>query len=726
MAVIRDQITVGDHLVYSLDTDPRTGLGTPAIVGTIAMVDVSDAGTTGEAYLKVGAADTAWRLIVTATTSAVNVEEGVFRYLAVYKTNASGDVVNDDFLEAGGGVVSVFVEADGARTNNLGYRVPAQLNAITAADFVMTEGDQTINGNKTFNDNVTVNGNLDVNGTITSLDTVNTTIKDKLVTLNSGGAAASGDGTGLEVEENAIIEGYWKVGNSRSAWCLKAPANAFEVCLDTNQLTADRVQEFPDADGTFLLQPTTPVGVYQQITWWLNSTTVTSETGVAPNAITWDDVNNFFGVQTAAPKSIMHVGNFTTSGTVGANAILLGSMDATANIGNGALLAGGIGFPNKAEGLNSLVSGSSSSAQGANSSAMGNTAIASGAASHAEGNTTTASGANSHAEGLSTVANAAQSHAEGNASQATAANAHAEGDTTTASGAASHAEGNGTSASGANSHAEGLTSSATQPQAHAEGESTTASAANAHSEGKSTTASAAQAHAEGESSQATAANAHAEGKLSLASGAQAHAEGESTTASGLDSHAGGLSSVAAGAYSFAHGRKAQTGANAGAMSLSDSQDFTSTVDSADRMKMRYTNGLDFVKGGGANDDDGVNYKIRQASANTVNATVAPLQTIAVPTDTTMLIESRIVGVRTGGTAGAAGDTASYVRTATFKNIGGTVTVEKRQSDYTFEDQAGWDAVHAVSGTSAVVNVTGAANNNIRWHVTSVVQIVKAT
>jgi len=769
MAIIRDQITVGDHLVYSLDTDPRTGLGTPAIVGTIAMIDVGDAGTLGEAYLKVGAADTAWRLIATATTAAANVEDGTFRYLAVYKTDASGDVVNDDFVEGGGAVVAVNVEADALRTANILYTVPKQLNTITSAYFVMTEGDQLfINGNKTFQDNVVVEGNLTVNGALTYLNTVNTTITDALVTLNKGGAALSGNGSGIEVEEGGVVTGYWKVGEARAAWCLKAPANAFEACLNTQLLTADQDYNFPDQSGTFLLQPSTPQGVYQQIAWWQDVNTVVSETGVAPNAITWDEVNNFLGVQTATPKSIMHVGNFTTSGAVGTNAILLGQMHATTAIGQGALLAGGIGFPNKAEGLNSLVSGSSSSAQGANSSAMGSSAIASAAAAHAEGTSTTASGSSSHAEGLSTIANAAQAHAEGSSTTASGINAHAEGSNTTASAPQAHAEGDTTIASGVNAHAEGLNSSATFPQAHAEGSSTTASAANAHAEGDSSTASAAAAHAEGKSTQAIAANAHAEGDTTLASGTASHAEGKSTTtsaanahaegdsstasaaaahaegksttasginahaegeltvASGLDSHAAGLSSVAAGAYSSAQGRKAQTGVNAGAMSLSDSQDFTSTVDSADRMKMRYTNGWDMVKGGGANDDDGVNFKIRQDLVATVNATLTTMQSIAVPTDSTLLIESRIVGVRTGGTAGAAGDTASYVRTATYKNIGGTVTVNKRQSDYTYEDQAGWDVDHAVSGTNAIVEVKGAANNNVRWHVTSKIQIVKAT
>ncbi|MGD0948619.1 MAG: hypothetical protein ABSA52_14460 [Candidatus Binatia bacterium] len=40
-----------------------------------------------------------------------------------------------------------------------------------------------------------------------------------------------------------------------------------------------------------------------------------------------------------------------------------------------------------------------------------------------------------------------------------------------------------------------------------------------------------------------------------------------------------------------------------------------------------------------------------------------------------------------------------------------------------EDQAGWDATLVPSGMNVIVRVTGAAGNNITWHVTTVVQYV---
>lgn len=737
MAIIFDQITVGDHLVFSLEDDPRTGAGTPAIVGTIAMVDVNDSGISGEAYLKVGVADTAWRLISTSFTAAISVEPGDFRHLAVYKTDSNGDVVNDEFDEANGGTISVEIEGDSTRTANMEYRFPKVPGTIVAADVVLTESDQTINGDKTFNDNIVIQGSLDVNGTLTSIDTVNTTILDSLITLNKGGAATSAGGSGIELEENSLITGYWKTSADREKWCMKAPALDYMACFDLDKLTADRDFHFPDASGTLLLQPTTPSGVANQVTWWLNGTTVTAETGTAPNALTWDDTNNFFGVQTATPKSILHVGNFTTAGAVGANAILLGQMDATAAIGAGAILTGGINGANKAEGTDSFVGGIDSSASGAQSMAVGDTAeasatnaqafglntIASGAHSSVFGSGTTATAASAFAQGTGSSATAANAHAEGLNTSATAIQAHAEGNGSIASGAASHAEGNGTIASFANAHAEGLNTSAIAIQAHAEGSGSIASGDNSHAEGDSATASGESSHAQGKGTTASGSQSHAEGLNSIASGLAAHAQGQST-ASGNYSFAGGLLSVADGDYSIALGRKAQSGGFAGVMSLSDSQDFTSSVDAADRMKMRFNAGWDLVKGGGADDDDGVNFKIRQAEVATIDATVTTLQSIPIPTDTTVMIKSKIIGVRTGGTAGDAGDSAGYERTAIYKNISGTVTVHKKQSDYTFEDQKSWKGIHAVSGTNAIIQINGAANNNVQWEVTSYIQTVE--
>ena len=58
------------------------------------------------------------------------------------------------------------------------------------------------NGDVTFGGSATITGDLTVSGTTTTISTTNLVIEDKVMTLNDGGAAASGGSVGLEVEEN--------------------------------------------------------------------------------------------------------------------------------------------------------------------------------------------------------------------------------------------------------------------------------------------------------------------------------------------------------------------------------------------------------------------------------------------------------------------------------------------------------------------------------------------
>jgi hypothetical protein len=119
-----------------------------------------------------------------------------------------------------------------------------------------------------------------------------------------------------------------------------------------------------------------------------------------------------------------------------------------------------------------------------------------------------------------------------------------------------------------------------------------------------------------------------------------------------------------------------------------------------------------------------NYSIRQKQITTTNATITTLDTISLLTNQIYLIEARVLARRTGGTAGTANDCASYIIVGTFKNSSGTVTqVGATTMVHSVEDQAAWDCVFTVSGTTVLVQVTGAANNNVAWHSSCVVQQV---
>lgn len=106
----------------------------------------------------------------------------------------------------------------------------------------------------------------------------------------------------------------------------------------------------------------------------------------------------------------------------------------------------------------------------------------------------------------------------------------------------------------------------------------------------------------------------------------------------------------------------------------------------------------------------------QGRVTTNNATITTVQTIATTTDTTLQIKAEVIGRRTGGTGGTAGDGAGYFIVGTFKNIGGTVTqIGTTTNVHVVEDQAGWGCVFTISGTNILVQITGATNNNVVWH-----------
>lgn len=102
------------------------------------------------------------------------------------------------------------------------------------------------------------------------------------------------------------------------------------------------------------------------------------------------------------------------------------------------------------------------------------------------------------------------------------------------------------------------------------------------------------------------------------------------------------------------------------------------------------------------------------SVNTTDATVTTVATIPAASNTSVLVDCSIVGRRTGGSAGAAGDGAGYNVRAVAKNVAGTLTIIGQATTVIGESQAGWDAVAAVSGTNILLRVTGAVNNNISW------------
>jgi len=107
-------------------------------------------------------------------------------------------------------------------------------------------------------------------------------------------------------------------------------------------------------------------------------------------------------------------------------------------------------------------------------------------------------------------------------------------------------------------------------------------------------------------------------------------------------------------------------------------------------------------------------KVSRMFRTTTVGAVTGTFTIAVPSAYNALIVSNVVANQTGGATGAVGDGASFIRTCHASNVGGTVTMFKQQTDYTYEIVAGLNYNLAASGANIVGTVTGVASRNISW------------
>lgn len=111
---------------------------------------------------------------------------------------------------------------------------------------------------------------------------------------------------------------------------------------------------------------------------------------------------------------------------------------------------------------------------------------------------------------------------------------------------------------------------------------------------------------------------------------------------------------------------------------------------------------------------GILYFEAQAAIDTIDATFTDIYTYTVPINTVTKVEAHVIGRRTGGTSGTAGDSSAYVRTVRVNNIEGTLTLFNLQSDYTSESNTSTNCIIDVSGTTVRVRVAGSENNNYKF------------
>lgn len=109
------------------------------------------------------------------------------------------------------------------------------------------------------------------------------------------------------------------------------------------------------------------------------------------------------------------------------------------------------------------------------------------------------------------------------------------------------------------------------------------------------------------------------------------------------------------------------------------------------------------------------YSIRFSNKiTTTDGTIASLMKITIPTNTSMLIDAKIIARRTGGSSGTAGDSAYYSLLGGYKNVAGTLTNLGSGVSDIYTDQAGWGALFSISGEDVYLVVYGATGNDITW------------
>jgi len=156
--------------------------------------------------------------------------EGVDR-ITIANTAGSGIVTVPSAVYADGGID--VTATGGTDTLNIGTTNAEVINLGTATTT------QTINiGTGSGVTTINIGGagdTVNVGGTLTWVKTTDLEVTDKLITINKGGAAASGGGSGIQVEEDVTgtptITGYVKTSSDRKSWQLVAPAQASIVTL---------------------------------------------------------------------------------------------------------------------------------------------------------------------------------------------------------------------------------------------------------------------------------------------------------------------------------------------------------------------------------------------------------------------------------------------------------------------------------------------------------------
>ena len=140
-------------------------------------------------------------------------------------------------------------------------------------------------------------------------------VKDKLFTVNKGGAAGSGASAGFEIEEGGVITGYFATSGTRDGWDFKAPAIASYATLSLANLTANSIFFLPNVANKTLA--TIDGGQTFTSATWNGSVIGATYGGTGQNSYTVGDLLYADTTTTLAKLVDVATGNALISGGIG-------------------------------------------------------------------------------------------------------------------------------------------------------------------------------------------------------------------------------------------------------------------------------------------------------------------------------------------------------------------------------------------------------------------------
>lgn len=364
--------TVANNLLYSSATNTVSNLATAntsALVTSNSGVPSWASGTTANRVLRTDGTTVSFSQVALTTDVSGTLPIGSGG------TNSATALNNNRVMISSGGAIveNAAITANRALASNASGLPVASATTDTELGFLsgvtsaiqtqingkVSKSGDSMTGNLTFSstfgiDNTAASGTLNIGatnattinighagstvnvlGTLTYVQTSTLEVSNPNIILNEAGAAGSGNGAGIQINEGgvapaSIITASVLVGNTRSSWELIAPAKAgtFRLTASSNAqigeiaqaaLTAGRTWTMPDATGTVALITGATVTAANTLLSNLGTTSINSDLlpsadltrNLGSSSLRW---SNLFA------SAISGVGNALTLQTTAGNA----------------------------------------------------------------------------------------------------------------------------------------------------------------------------------------------------------------------------------------------------------------------------------------------------------------------------------------------------------------------------------------------------------------------